>query len=108
MLVLSFLYGLSYSSITNDQHNNYGIIKKSPPQGKAYLPYCEGGFSNELMDIGDNSCYAERPGDFAKFAILVYAVFAALLFPLVFILSKAILNKIKKLSIKYKKLTQKS
>lgn len=72
--VLILLYGVGFWSISNDQQSRAEIIslQANPPAGMKYYEYCEGGLSDILTTVNDTSCIAERPGDFAKFALAVY------------------------------------
>lgn len=97
VVILAVCYGIGYWSITTDQKNEQILAQKTQkaPPGMAYIRYCDGGLSNQLGDANDHSCFAERPGDFAKFALAVYAAIAALLFPIVFIAYNKIRAKVK-------------
>ena len=96
-IIFASLYGAAYSSIVADQKTTEEMIsKQSAPEGKKYLDYCQGGTSDYLSDANDDSCLAERPGYFAKFALPMYVVIILLSTPLI---SFAVLVAIKRLRL---------
>ncbi|MBP9132096.1 hypothetical protein KBF61_03110 [Candidatus Saccharibacteria bacterium] len=96
-IILVSLYGAAYFSIVADKKSAEEVIsQQTAPEGKKYLDYCEGGTSDYLSDTNDDSCLAERPGDFAKFALAMYVVIILLSTPLI---SFAVLVAIKRLRL---------
>lgn len=48
------------------------INQALPPPGMKYMKYCEGGFSDHLVESSDASCLADYPGHFATGVFLIY------------------------------------
>lgn len=96
-IILAVLYGASYFSIVVDQKSTQEeISKQTAPEEKRYLDYCEGGQSDYLSDASDDGCLAERPGDFAKFVLLIYVVIILLLTPLISFTVLVAIKRLKK------------
>jgi TRAP-type C4-dicarboxylate transport system permease small subunit len=75
------IYGVGYWSINYDQQVQAETVsmQAQAPEGMRYYEYCDGGTSNQLTATSETGCLAERPGDFAKFALAVYMVLFYLL-----------------------------
>jgi hypothetical protein len=84
LIVLLCIYGLAFWSISNDQKRQQQEISNQlpAPEGKQFLPYCEGGVSETIIDNDDTSCLAEKPGDFAKIGLATYAIIIFLTTPI--------------------------
>ena len=83
LIALLCLYGLVFWSISNDQKKQQQEISNQAPapEGKQFLPYCEGGVSETISDKDDTSCLAEKPGYFAKIGLAMYAIIIFLIAP---------------------------
>lgn len=74
LITVLVLYGIGFWTIDRDQQSRSQAISSqgNPPAGMKYLEYCEGGLSDISAVSDDTGCLAERPGDFAKFALAIY------------------------------------
>jgi len=68
--------------LATDSTDYYQAVTQTEPApvGMKYLEYCDGGESENLVAVDDQSCIAEAPGEFARGAILFLSFVFFILF----------------------------
>lgn len=73
--VLMGVYCLGLWSINHEATKNQEkVLEQLAPEGSKYLEYCDGEISTIISDTDDETCIAENPSDFYKFALAFYLI----------------------------------
>lgn len=73
------------------------VDQSSLEEGFKYLEYCNGGYSEQIVLVKEDSCIADLPGEFARGAIFSISLLVLVIFPTLHFLGILISNRFGKI-----------